>query len=75
MTWLLLEDFNKVLTGEDKFGGKSINLNRALDFKDCLDTCNLLDLGFFGPKYTWSNRRQLTDLILERIDRCFDNPS
>ena len=57
MPWLLLEDFNKVLTGEDKFGGKSINLNRALDFKDCLDTCNLLDLGFFGPKYTWSNRR------------------
>ena len=75
MPWLLLEDFNKVLTGEDKFGGKSINLNRALDFKDCLGTCNLLDLCFSGPKYTWSNWRQLTDLILERIDRCFDNPS
>ena len=73
--WLLLGDFNEVLTGEDKFGGKSINLNRALDFKDCLDTCNLLDLGFSGPKYTWSNWRQLTDLILERIDRCFANPS
>nr|XP_023888165.1 uncharacterized protein LOC112000298 [Quercus suber] len=68
-------DFNEVLTGEDKFGGRSINLNRALDFKDCLESCNLLDLGFSGPKYTWSNRRQLTNLILERIDRCFANPS
>ena len=74
MSWLLLGDFNEVLTGEDKFGGRSINLNRALDFKDCLDTCNLLDLGFSGPKYIWLNWRQLTDLILERIDRCFANP-
>lgn len=75
MPWLLLGDFNEVLTGEDKFGGKSINLNKALDFKDCLDSCNLLDLGFSGPKYTWSNHRELTDLILEIIDRCFANPS
>lgn len=75
MSWLLLGDFNEVLTGEDKFGGRSINLNKALDFKDCLDSCNLLDLGFSGPKYTWSNQRELTDLILEIIDRCFANPS
>ena len=55
LPWLLLGDFNKVLTSENKFGGRSINLNRALDFRDCLDSCNLLYLGFFGPKYTWSN--------------------
>ena len=75
LPWLLLGDFNEVLSGEDKFRGRSINLNRALDFKDCLDSYNLLDLGFFGPKCTWSNRRQLSDLILERIDKCFANPS
>lgn len=40
-----------------------------------MDTCNLLDLGFSCPKYTWSNRRQISDLILERIDRCFANPN
>lgn len=39
LLWLLLGDFNKVLSGKDKFGGKSINLNRALDFN--LDSCNL----------------------------------
>lgn len=75
MPWLLLGDFNEVLSGEDKYGSRSININRALEFKDCLDCCNFLDLGFFGPKSTWSNCRQISDLILERIDRCFANPS
>ena len=73
LPWLMLGDFNKVLCGEDKFGGNQVNLNRALEFKECLDDCNMIDLGFTGPKYTWANRRPITSLILERIDRCFAN--
>ena len=72
--WLMLSDFNEVLSSEDKFGGNQINLNRAMEFKDCLDNCNFLDLGFVGPKFTWTNKRPLTNLILERLDRCFANP-
>ncbi|KAL0015069.1 hypothetical protein SO802_002138 [Lithocarpus litseifolius] len=30
---------------------------------------------FSGPKFTWSNQRQITKLILDRLDRCFANPS
>ena len=75
LPWLMLGDFNEVLSSEDKFGGNQVNLNMALQFKDCLDVCNMLDLGFVGPKYTWTNRRPISDLILERIDRCFANPS
>ena len=70
---LMLGDFNEVLSEDDKFGGNSVNLNRALEFKKCLDECNMLDLGFAGPKYTWTNSRPITNLILERIDRCFAN--
>ena len=57
LPWLLLGDFNEVLYGEDKLGGRRVNLNRALEFKDCLNACNLLDLGFSGPKFTRSNLR------------------
>ena len=32
--------------------GNQINLNRALEFKECLDDCNFLDLGFAGSKFT-----------------------
>ncbi|XP_075669007.1 uncharacterized protein LOC142638831 [Castanea sativa] len=72
---LFLGDFNEILCENDKLGGRQMNLNRALDFKSCLDDCNFLDLGFSGPKFTWLNRRQISDLILERIDRCFANPA
>ena len=74
LPWLMIGDFNEILSGEDKFGGNHINLNRPLEFKSCLDSCNFVDLGFAGPKYTWTNKRQLSDLILERLDRCFANP-
>ena len=73
LPWLMLGDFNVVLCGEDKFGGNQVNLNRALEFKGCLDECNMIDLGFAGPKYTWMNCRPISSLILERIDRCFAN--
>lgn len=28
------------------------------DFKNCVNRCQLLDLGFKGSKYTWSNLRK-----------------
>ena len=75
LPWLVLGDFNEILSGEDKFGRWRLNLNRAIEFKDCIDFCNLLGLGFSRPKFTWSNLRQVSDLILERLDKCFANPS
>ncbi|KAL0006038.1 hypothetical protein SO802_013599 [Lithocarpus litseifolius] len=35
----------------------------------------MIDMGFSGPRYTWTNKRDINDLILERIDRFFMNPS
>ncbi|XP_023926428.1 uncharacterized protein LOC112037832 [Quercus suber] len=70
LPWLMIGDFNEILGGEDKFGRNQINLNKALEFKECLDSCNFVDLGFAGPKYTWSNKMQIS----ERLDRCFSNP-
>ena len=70
---LMLGDFNEVLSNEDKFGGNQININRALEFKACLDNYSFLDLGFASPKFTWTNKRLITSLILERLDRCFAN--
>lgn len=71
LPWILAGDFNEVLTREDKLGGRAVNIHRALKFKECLDKCRMINLGFFGPKYTESNKRPLTQLIQERIDRVF----
>ncbi|XP_075648752.1 uncharacterized protein LOC142619511 [Castanea sativa] len=71
---VMARDFNEPLLDADKFGGKGVNINRSLLFKDCLDKCSMVDLGFSGPRYTWTNRRDIKNLILERIDKFFVNP-
>ena len=73
LPWLLLGDFNEVLYIDDKFRGRPVNFRRAFNFKSCLDTCGMIDLGFHGPRFTWSNLRELSGLIQERLDRCFAN--
>ena len=67
LPWIMAGDFNEVLIGEDKFGGHLIN------FQECLNACGMIDLGFFGPQFTWTNRQPFTQLVQERIDRVLIN--
>ena len=46
-----------------------------MKFQSCLDDCGMIDTGFNGAKYTWSNLRQITKLIQEKLDRSFCNAS
>ena len=75
MPWVVAGDFNEPLIGEDKLGGRAVSVTRSLLFKECLDKCSMIDIGFSGPRCTWTNRRDLHALIQERIDRFFVNPS
>ena len=56
-------DFNEPFIDEDKFGGRAVSVNRSLLFKECLDKCSMIDIGFSGPRFTWTNRRDLHGLI------------
>lgn len=38
-----------------------------------MDDCHMTDLGFSGPKFTWSKKRDIGDLIQCRLDRCWVN--
>ena len=60
--WITTGDFNEVHADEDKFGGKRVDMNKSLIFKDCLDTCNMVNLGFSSPRFTWSNLREINSL-------------
>ena len=71
LPWVMAGDFNEPLMEGDKFGGKGLSVNRALLFKECLDACSMIDLGFSGPQFTWTNRREIQAFIQERIDRFF----
>ena len=73
--WVIVGDFNEVLLEGDKYGGRSISSSRSLVFKECLDYCSMVDMGFVGPRFTWTNKRNFSALVEERINRFFANPS
>ena len=73
LPWLMVGDFNELLSCNDKQGGNPLNPRRVQLFKDCLDTCGMVDLGFHGPKFTWVNKREMGHYIQERLDRAFAN--
>lgn len=75
MPWVLAGDFNETLSAEDKFGGRTIGVSSSLLFKEYLDNCNMIDIGFSGPRFTWTHKREVHALIQERLDRFFVNPS
>ncbi|KAI0526848.1 hypothetical protein KFK09_002440 [Dendrobium nobile] len=69
-------DFNCLLTKEDKRGGRRFSFSIGpREMKSFLTSNDLHEVGYVGPKYTWSNNKLGADRILERLDRCFLNSS
>lgn len=72
--WLLGGDFNDVLASNEKLGGRSFNKKITKILWDCINSCNLINLGFKGSKFTWSNNRKKNKgIIMKRLDRNFAN--
>ncbi|XP_026459208.1 uncharacterized protein LOC113359850 [Papaver somniferum] len=53
--WIILGDFNAILTHDEKVGGRVSNRNSMLEFNDCLNQCELLQAPKTGLQYSWSN--------------------
>ncbi|KAL0005366.1 hypothetical protein SO802_012927 [Lithocarpus litseifolius] len=73
LPWIMLGDFNEVLSSVEKLGGRPVNAYRAGLFQECLNACGMMDMGFVGSNFTWTNLRNFSDLIQERLDRGFCN--
>ncbi|XP_041011336.1 uncharacterized protein LOC121255118 [Juglans microcarpa x Juglans regia] len=71
--WLLMGDFNEVLSNQEKSGGRDRSDMQMQDFRVVVDECELLDLGFQGTPFTWCNNRETDHSISERLDRCLAN--
>lgn len=62
-------DFNSIHERSRKVEGRQDHfLATTIAFKNFIHSNALIDIGFFGPKYTWSNCRQRQEHILERLD-------
>jgi hypothetical protein len=72
-SWLLLGDFNSILTTSEKSGGRAYGSQFHRSFEDFVHSSGLIDLGFNGNRFTWSNHRQGIGNIIERLDRGLAN--
>ena len=50
--WLCAGDFNELLRSDEKMGGNRRSHNQMQLFREAVDACSFLDLGFSGPKFT-----------------------
>ncbi|KAK3204864.1 hypothetical protein Dsin_018910 [Dipteronia sinensis] len=53
----------------EKSGGSDKSISEMLVFRQAVDDCDLIDLGFHGPMFTWNNKRDGRNNIQERLDR------
>ncbi|XP_056685739.1 uncharacterized protein [Spinacia oleracea] len=69
-TCLVIGDFNQVANYSDKLGGSSM-IRGWDEFIRWRLASSLIEVPFSGSPFTWTNKREDQDLILERLDRAY----
>ena len=62
--------FNELLKLHENNGGRLRPYGQMEKFREVLDECNLLDLGYVGNKFTWSKTLPNGGMVWERLDRA-----
>ena len=57
--WLCGGDFNEITRHLEKLGGNNRSQAQMQLFRDVIDECGFLDLGYVGEQFTW--RKHFTD--------------
>jgi hypothetical protein len=68
LPWVMLGDFNEILSNQEKEGGNLRPQRCMQQFRDALVDSELSDMGFMGEKFTWRRGR-----IREQLDRAVAN--
>jgi hypothetical protein len=71
--WLCVGDFNEILEPTEKRGAAVRGESQMDGFREALGECQLSELGFQRPKFTWSNRRDDDMFTTKRLDRAVEN--
>lgn len=71
--WLMLGDFNQILHPSEKKGGSLVSSSRMAAFMEVVTQCAMIDLGFSGLCFTWTNFRPGKANVQERLDKALSN--
>jgi hypothetical protein len=70
LPWICGGDFNEVLHDHEQIGGNDRENWKMEGFREAVDDCGFTDLGFSGLPYTWDNKREGSNNVKVRLDRC-----
>ena len=73
LPWLCGGDMNEILFDHEKKGGGDRASYLLQNFREVIEYCNLADMGFRGPKFTWCRGNNNSNFIQERLDRMLGN--
>ena len=68
LPWCCVGDYNELTSIDEKVGGVIRSERQMQDFRDAIETCGFIDLGFVGKPFTWCNNRLGSTRIWERLD-------
>ncbi|XP_026447571.1 uncharacterized protein LOC113348083 [Papaver somniferum] len=71
--WCMIGDLNVLMHSSEKHGGSPDTDISCNEFRNFLRDRDVIDLGFVGPAFTWSNNAVQSGLTFERIDRAICN--
>ncbi|TYH10965.1 hypothetical protein ES288_A07G220800v1 [Gossypium darwinii] len=67
--WIVGGDFNAILNNSEKEGGRRKLKTHLDEFSDFMEELNLTDVKTCNGWFTWTNNRDGTRLVKERLDR------
>lgn len=72
--WMIMGDFNEILDGEENSRFECLErvYGGMRDFQRVMLHCHLSDLGYQGPKFTWTNKQE-EGIICKKLDRVLMN--
>lgn len=73
LPWMIIGDFNVVLSCDEKAGGRRPLKISIQEFRDFLESCNLIQATRTGIKFSWCNNRDGKKRILCDLDKAFYN--
>ncbi|KAL9670325.1 hypothetical protein QQ045_007876 [Rhodiola kirilowii] len=70
LPWCVIGDFNEITRFTESTSSNLYRCSYMAQFRQVLTDCGLMDLGFRGAKYTYSNKRRGQEEVQCRLDRA-----
>ena len=70
LPWLCFREFNEIVLAMEKMGGARRSQRQIDDFREAIDCCRFMDLGFCGPEFNRCNMQEGRHKMYLWLDRA-----